>query len=445
MGDQKPVVDVVRAGSIADELGIEQGDRLLTINGSRPGDLIDYRFLCADDSIQIEIMKKNCDVWACDIEKDFDEDLGIGFARDTFDGIRNCANRCIFCFVDQMPPGMRETLYVKDDDFRLSFLHGNFITLTNLTDKDMERIVGMRLSPLYISVHTTNPELREKLLGSPNAVKIMQQMSILAEAGIEIHAQIVLCPGINDGAELDRTINDLASLYPSVKSVAIVPVGLTRFRRGLADLRKFTRKEAEALIGHLQSIREEFLERFDDPLVYPADEFFVLAAQDFPQAGYYRDFPQTENGVGLVRLFYDSFVGCQGLLPEELAQNKSIAIVTGVSGGYVLEPVVNRLNKIRNLHVKTICAVNAYFGEDVTAAGLLTGQDIIDALKREETCFDLILLPSVTCKKDEPVFLDGKTPDELEQELGVKVQVVDTEQGAEHLIKAIIGLRESDI
>ncbi|MBU7005545.1 DUF512 domain-containing protein [Phosphitispora fastidiosa] len=438
MGKQKPVVDVVRAGSIADELGVERGDRLLTINGSRPGDLIDYRFLCADDYIQIEVMKKNGEVWACDIEKDFDEDLGIGFVRDTFDGIRNCANRCIFCFVDQMPPGMRETLYVKDDDFRLSFLHGNFITLTNLTAKDMERIVSMRLSPLYISVHTTNPELRKQMLGSPKAVKIMQQMSTLAEAGIEMHAQIVLCPGINDGPELDRTIGDLGSLYPGIKSVAIVPVGLTRFRRGLADLRKFTRKEAGYLIEHLQRLREGFLGRYGDPLIYPADEFFVLAGQGFPPAEYYRDFPQLENGVGLVRLFYDSFEGCQGLLPEELAQNKSIAIVTGASGGYVLEPVVNRLNRVRNLHVKTICAVNAYFGEDVTAAGLLTGQDIIDALKREETRFDLILLPSVTCKKDEPVFLDGKTPDALEQELGIKVQIVDTDQGAEHLIKMII-------
>ncbi|WP_418790144.1 DUF512 domain-containing protein [Phosphitispora sp. TUW77] len=438
MGNQKLVVDGVMAGSIADELGIEQGDRILAVNGILPKDLIDYRFLCADEFIQIEIEKKDGEVWSCEIEKDYDEDLGIGFDRDTFDGIRNCANKCVFCFVDQMPPGMRGTLYVKDDDYRLSFLHGNFITLTNLTDKDMERIISLRLSPLYISVHTTNPELRQKMLGSSHAGKIMQQMSALADAGIEIHTQVVLCPAVNDGTELDRTIGDLASLYPGVISVAIVPVGLTRYREGLPGLRKFTRKEAETLNGHLYRFREEFLARYGDPLVYAADEFFVLAEQEFPQAEYYRDFPQIENGVGLVRLFYDSFAECQRLLPAELAQNKSIAIVTGVSGDYVLQPIVDKLNQVRNLYVKNVCVVNSFFGTDVTVAGLLTGQDIIDALKREGTCFDLVLIPSVACKKDEPVFLDGKTPDELEQELGVKLQIIDTDQGAGQMIRAII-------
>lgn len=436
MRKSEVLIEEVLPGSIADEVGIETGDVLLLINGQKPKDLIDYRFICSDDQLEVEIQKKDGEVWVCEIEKDFDEDLGIRFSEDTFDGIRNCANRCIFCFIDQMPPGMRNSLYVKDDDYRLSFLHGNFVTLTNLTRSDLDRILQMRLSPLYISVHTTNPVLREEMLGNRKAGGILKQLTELSEAGIEMHTQIVLCPGVNDGSELDKTIQDLSMLWPSVKSVAIVPVGLTGYREKLRTLRKFTGVEAAKLVDTIHEYQKKFLNEFGTPLVYLADEFYVMAGAEFPDAEYYGDFPQLENGVGLARLFYESFHREELKLPVQLPAEKSVAMVTGVSGETVLTPVVSRLNQIKNLQVELIAVKNTFFGGHVTVTGLLTGRDVIEALNNKEK-FDEILLPSVMCKRDEPVFLDGLTPDQLEIELETPVRVVDITDEAKELVETI--------
>lgn len=438
MGKAEAFVENIIPGSIAEELGIEAGDTVVSVNGQKPRDLIDYRFLCADDELVVEVNKQNGETWIFDIQKDYDEDLGLVFARDTFDGIRNCTNKCIFCFVDQMPTDLRETLYIKDDDYRLSFLHGNFITLTNLTTRDVERIQRLRLSPLYISVHCTNAALRETILGNKRAGKIMQQLKMLAGAGIEMHTQIVLCPGINDGQELDRSIRDLSSLWPHIQSIAIVPVGLTGYRGNLHPLRKFSPGEAGELIDNIHRLQEGFLQKYDLPLVYLGDEFYVMAEREFPPAPWYGDYPQLENGVGLVRLFYDSFADESGRLPRALDKKRHAAIVTGVSGRYVLQPVVERLNKVNNLHVEAIGVENEFFGGDVTVAGLLTGGDVVNVLQ-ERLPFDLILLPSVMCRRDEPVFLDGKTPADLANELDTTVMVINVHKGAVELIDSIIG------
>ncbi len=433
----KSTIDRVLPDSIAGELGIEAGDVLASINGQQPRDLVDYRFLCADDELEIEIIKKDGEVWVCDIQKEYDEDLGLGFAEDTFDGIMGCVNKCIFCFVDQMPPDMRESLYVKDDDYRLSFLHGNFVTLTNLQKKDWERIIRLRISPIHVSVHCTNPQMRELMLGHKRAGKILDQLTLLAKAGIDLHTQIVLCPGINDGEELDRTIRDVAVLWPHVKSMAVVPVGLTRHRNNLRALRKFTSAEASGVIDQIHRYQHEFLDKYESPLVYVGDEFYVAAGREFPESKYYGDYPQMENGVGLVRFFYDSFEDQQSVLPIALPKTRKVAVVTGVSGESVLRPVIDRLNRIENLQVELVGVFNEFFGGHVTVAGLLTGNDLTAAL-RKRLPVDCILLPSVMCKRDEPVFLDGKTIADLSGELNTPVQIINIEEGAGELITAVI-------
>ncbi len=436
MSIRKVVIDEVLTGSIASEVGIEEGDIIVSINGQKLSDLIDYRYLCADDNLEVEIQKPDGEVWVCDIEKDFDEELGLRFKQDTFDGIRRCVNKCVFCFVDQMPPGMRESLYVKDDDYRLSFLHGNFVTLTNLSQQDMERIIHMRLSPLYISVHCTDPLVRSEMLGNKKAAKIRLQLEKLADAGIEMHTQIVLCPGVNDGIYLEQTIEYLATLWPAVKSVAIVPVGLTGFRQNLRHLRKFNFEEAELLVELIHNYQKTFLKEIDNPFVYLADEFYILAEKDFPETEFYGDFPQLENGVGLSRLFYDSFYTHEAELPDSLPDIKNVALVTGVSGQKVLMPVVERLNKIKNLRVSLVPVHNRFFGGNVSVTGLLTGRDILETLK-DNGKYDEVLLPSVMCKRDEQIFLDGTTPGELENALNTPVRVIDISNEAKHLIEII--------
>ncbi|TLM97967.1 DUF512 domain-containing protein, partial [bacterium] len=365
----------VEPGGIAEEVGIEPGDVITAVNSQPLQDLIDFRYLCADENIELEVAKANGEKWAVEIEKDIDEELGLTFAGATFDRIRSCANKCVFCFVDQMPAGMRKTLYIKDDDYRLSFLQGNFVTLTNLKPADIERILQLKLSPMYVSVHTTNPELRRQMLGSRNAGKIMDQLTRLAVGGISFHTQIVLCPGFNDGAELERTISDLAGLGPAVLSIAVVPVGLTSKRANLPVLRMLTTVEANRLIAQVRPYQERYRKQSGEALVYLADEIYLLAGLELPPAEHYAGFPQLENGVGLTRLFYDSFSGEAASLPEKLAVQKKISLVTGRSGAMVLKPVAERLNRVHNLSIEVKPITNRFFGETVTVAGLLTGQD----------------------------------------------------------------------
>ncbi len=430
-------VSFIEPGGIAEEVGIEPGDVIIAVNGQPLQDLIDFRYLCAEESIELEVVKTSGEIWTVEIEKNIDEDLGLAFAGATFDRIRSCVNKCIFCFVDQMPPGMRQSLYIKDDDYRLSFLQGNFVTLTNLTSVDIDRILQLRLSPLYVSVHTTNFELRRQMMGGKLSGNIMDQLSKLAAGGISYHTQVVLCPGYNDGPEIERTINDLAALWPATLSIAIVPVGLTKARGNLPDLRMITFAEARGIIEQVRPYQEKFQKQYGEALVYLADELYLQAGVEMPPAEHYAGFPQLENGVGLTRLFYDSFNEEAACLPATIASPKKIFLVTGLSGGRVLAPIARRLSKVHNLTVTVKAIPNSFFGNRVTVAGLLTGRDVLAGLKGQ-AAVDLVLLPSVMCKRDEQVFLDGMTPGELSALLGVRVEVVDLHQGAQDLINNVL-------
>ncbi len=304
--------------SIAFEVGLESGDRVLSINGQPLVDILDYQFYSKDDNITLEVEKNSGERWFIDIEKDYDDELGLLFDEVVFDRIRVCRNRCVFCFVDQLPADMRKTLYVKDDDYRYSFLFGNFVTLTNLTESDWDKLESMRLSPLYVSVHTTSGQLRQQMMKNPQAAHIKEDLMRLKKAGIQVHTQIVLCPGLNDGAELLTTINDLADLYPSVQSIGIVPVGLTGHRQGLPVIGSFTSAQARELIEQANRWQDKFRSQWGTGLVYLADEFFIKAGLPIPPNEYYDDYSQIENGIGLTRLFLDDWREIIVDLPSEV-------------------------------------------------------------------------------------------------------------------------------
>ena len=417
-------IDAVEPQSIAEELGIQPGDKLLTINDQPVRDVLDYRFLSFAEEILVKIITRQGEVWEFEIEKDAEEGLGLDFGENSFGPTRRCRNRCLFCFVDQMAPAMRKTLYVKDDDYRLSFWQGNFVSLTNVRDPELQRIIQQKLSPLYISVHTTNPELRCRMLNNRHAGKIMEQLQQLAQAGITMHTQMVLCPGINDGQELERSIRDLSGLWPQVHSLAAVPVGVTKYRDGLFHLRPFSPKEAGDVVAIIENYQRRFMERWDYPFVYASDEFYLLAGKPIPLAERYADFPQTENGVGLSRLFLDEWDALEPELPSRMEPSRSITMVTGVSGSLIMKPVVERLNRIQGLQISLEVIANSFFGQTVTVTGLLTGQDIIKALKGKELG-DLLILPSVMLRQGEEVFLDDFTVTQVSQELQMPIEVVE--------------------
>lgn len=431
MSAQGAVVSAVRPGSIADELGLAPGDTLLAINGEPAKDLIVYRYLSIEEKLEIEIVKADGETWLLDIEKDYGEDLGLEFTSPTCDGLRRCANKCLFCFVDQMPPGLRPGLYVKDDDYRYSFLHGNFITLTNLKPEDWEYICRWHLSPLYISVHTTNPALRCKLLNSKRGGNIMDQLQRLSAMGVKMHTQIVLCPGLNDGEELKRTVSELGSLYPAVQSIGIVPVGLTSYREGLFPLRRVTPPEAAAIIEQLEQWQHDYRRRLERGLVYGADEFYLLAGQPLPPLAYYDDFPQTENGIGLTRLFLEEFATALSKLPRKLSRPSRIVVATGTLIAPLLQHLVQSVTaKVMGLEAQVVAVPNILFGPEVTVAGLLGGRDLLAGLKetaawaRENN--GVIIIPEVMLKSDAALFLDDLTPGKLAAELGLPVRAVPT-------------------
>ncbi len=428
MRDRGLIITSVADNSIADELRLQPGDVLLQINGQEISDILDYQYLIADEYLQVLVRKYNEEHWLIEIEKDYDENLGLAFQDDGWGPTRQCANKCIFCFVDQMPGQMRPTLYIKDDDYRLSFAQGNFITLTNAGPADLERIAQMRLSPLYISVHTTNPALRRQMMGNPKAEKIMDQLRYLAKAGIQMHTQVVLCPGINDGPELNRTITDLAELWPAVRSLAVVPVGLTTHRQGLFGLRSYNASEARSVVREVQLWQKVFITEYQYPLVFASDEFYLLAGEPIPSAEEYGGFPQTENGVGLVRLFMDEWQQLAGLLPERIEQPVRCSLVTGTLAGSLLALVVDELNQIAGLRMKLHVLENNYFGKTVTVAGLLTGQDLLAGLEGRDLG-DRLFIPGVMLREGEHVFLDDLTLEELAGRL--KVQVIPVDNPAE--------------
>ncbi|MCL6477537.1 MAG: DUF512 domain-containing protein [Peptococcaceae bacterium] len=425
----------VADGSIAAETGVEPGDTVVSVNGRAVADLLDYKFSVQDSLVTIDLLKENGERWELEIEKDFDLDLGIEFKTTGLEKITPCRNKCIFCFVDQMPKGLRKSLYIKDDDYRLSFLQGSFITLTNTPERELSRISELRLSPLYVSVHTTDPELRKKMMGNRRAGEILKQLEYLAGHGIEIHTQAVLCPGINDGRELDKTFADLVSLWPGVKSLAVVPVGMTGWRQGLYPLRLFKSEEAGEIVDKVRRWQDDCLKYCRYPFVFASDEFYFLAGREIPPRRRYADFPQTENGVGLTRLFLDQWSRVKRKIPAQINRPLSVSMVTGCLGQSILQPVAARLNRVKNLHTRVVAVKNDFFGHAVTVAGLLTGKDILnykDELKKSA----MVILPSAVIRHEGRFTLDGMTLEELEAGIGTAVKAA---SGPAELVDIIFG------
>lgn len=396
------VSDVLK-GSIAEELQIEKGDEILSIDGEKMSDMIDYNFFCKSDFLTLEVQKASGDVEVIEIEKDYDDDLGIVFESAVFDRVKPCLNKCIFCFVDQQPKGLRDTLYIKDDDYRLSYLQGTYITLTNFTDKDRERIKRMHLGPFYISVHTTNPDLRVKMLRNPNAGKIMDNLKWFRKNKIPFHAQIVLCPGYNDGTELERTLNDLASLKNTVLSTAIVPVGVTQFRK--ENLVQVDEKVAKETLKIASKFKR----------VCASDEFFLLAGEKIPPAKYYGNFAQLEDGVGAIRLLLDDFKSLK--LPQKLSKPSKFVFAVSYAALEAFKFIEEDLNKkVKNLQIELAPVKSNYWGRNITVAGLITTDDLIAAIK-DKTCDDVVI-PSVMLRPYSEDFLDGRNLDYVRKKTG---------------------------
>ena len=401
-------VSEVLKGSIAEELEIQPGDEILSIDDTQMIDMIDYNFMCKSDFLTIEVKKTDGEIESIELEKDYDEDLGIVFESAVFDRVKPCLNKCIFCFVDQQPKGLRETLYVKDDDYRLSYLQGTYITLTNLKEEDKERIKRMHLGPFYVSVHTTNPDLRVKMLRNPNAGKALENLKWFRKNKIPFHAQIVLCPGYNDGAELERTLSDLAELKNTVLSVAIVPVGITQFRKeGLQQVDKKCAVEALDIASKYKK-------------VCCSDEFFLLAEREIPPTKYYGNFCQLEDGVGALRMLLDDFKS--SALPKLIKKPLKISFAASYAAKYAIEKIAKDLNKIKNLTVTVNPVKSNYWGQDITVAGLITTDDLINTVKDLDT--DMVIIPTVMLKPYSEDFLDGKTLTYVKEQTGKDFFVV---------------------
>lgn len=387
------IVNSVISGSIAEELEIQKGDELLSIDGNNLQDMIDYNFYMKSELITVEIKKSDGEIEEIELEKDYDEDLGIVFESAVFDRIKPCLNHCVFCFVDQQPKGLRDTLYIKDDDYRLSYLQGTYITLTNLTEKDKDRIKRMHLGPFYVSVQTTNPELRVKMLRNPNAGKALENLKWFRKNKIPFHAQIVLCPGLNDGAELERTLSDLAELKNTVLSTAIVPVGITQFRAD-GELKRVDKKCAIETVEIASKYKR----------VCCSDEFFLLADKPIPPAKYYGSFCQLDDGVGALRMTLDDFK--KRKLPKSVSKPYKMVFACSYAAKNMLEEVAANLNKIKNLTVQVCPVKSNYWGQDITVAGLITTEDLIRTVKDVEC--DVVVIPSVMLRPYTEDFLDGK-------------------------------------
>lgn len=419
----KHKIKTVEAGSIAEELEIEPGDYLLAVNDKELKDIFDYHFICNDEYITVLIEKANGEQWELEIEKDYNEDIGIDFEEGLMDKYRSCTNKCMFCFIDQMPPGMRETLYFKDDDARLSFLQGNYITLTNMKDEDLDRIIRYRLSPINVSVHTVNPELRVKMLHNRFAGDALDKLQKLYDNRIEMNSQIVLCKGINDGAELERSIEYLSGMLPYMESLSVVPVGLTKFRENLAELEKFTKKDAREVLDIIHKWQDKLLKEYGTRFVFASDEWYLTAELPIPQEDYYEGYNQIENGVGMIRSLEDEVDDC---LQTHKGDNrkKKVSLATGVLAAPIIKRQTEKImEKYPNVECKVYTIRNDFFGRDITVAGLLTGQDIINQLK-DQDLGDYLILPSVLLRTGEEVLLDDLTLSDLEKALQKEIRIV---------------------
>lgn len=420
------VIAKVYPDTIAWETGLEEGDIITKINNQAVRDLIDFEYLWAEEEVELSVTKKSSgSEEVILIEKDYDEILGVDFQSAVFDGVRHCKNNCLFCFVDQMAPGMRESLYEKDDDYRLSFLQGNFITLTNLTEEDKKRIIEQRLSPLYVSVQSADEENRRLMLKNPQSVKIINDLQELTAAGIEFHTQIVLCKNINDGDFLEYSINKLESLGSNILSLAVVPVGITKYRKNQDLFPEFTKEESRDIIKKVHNLQKKFQEKRGYNFVYLGDELYIKGDLDFPEYDDYEGFPQLENGVGLSRIFIDEYLENKKNLPNKILEEKTFYLVSGKSLEKFLKIIVNELNKTDNLHLELRALENYFFGERVTVTGLLTGSDLMTGLKDIPKNSNVVI-PDVMLKKGEELFLDNISVNEVESRLNIKIRVFDT-------------------
>lgn len=430
MKEKGHLIRTVQPDSIAEEMEIEAGDRLLAINGEEVEDIFDYQYMIQDEYVEVLIRKPSGEEWLLEIDKDYEEDLGIEFENGLMDDYRSCYNKCIFCFIDQMPKGMRETLYFKDDDSRLSFLQGNYVTLTNMSEKDVERIIKYHLSPINISFQTTNPDLRCMMLHNRFAGEALKKVDRFYEAGIEMNGQIVLCKGINDGAELERSISDMAKYLPHLRSVSVVPVGLSKYRDGLYPLEPFTKEDAAGVLDIIHRWQKKIYPEYGLHFVHASDEWYILAQRELPDEDNYDGYLQLENGVGMIRLLLEEFDDSMNHLIESGAmerwnkRKREISTVTGQIACSYIQQMARRMEEIfEGLRVHVYPIRNDFFGERITVTGLLTGQDIIAQLKGQ-TLGEELLLPQNILRSGETVLLDDYTVDDLAKALQVPVNIV---------------------
>jgi len=429
----------VSKGSRADRVGIIAGDLLLSINGREINDVLDYRFYLAERQIAVAVQRGD-EKLVLEIKKSEYDDIGLEFETPLMDKKISCENKCVFCFIDQLPKGLRESLYFKDDDSRLSFLHGNYVTLTNMRNRDIDRIIEMHISPVNVSVHTTNPELRVKMMKNKRAGEVLSYLRKLADAGIKLCCQIVLCKGLNDGEELERTMRDLEELYPALVSTSVVPAGLTKFREGLYELCSFTPEECREILGQVNAFGDECKRKHGTRLFYPADELYIKGGVPLPDEDFYEEYSQIENGVGMLTSLEGEFRTELDYLEEYLPDyngHREVSIATG----YAAAPHISKLAalleaKVGGLKINVYPIKNNFFGDEITVAGLLTGTDMQEQLKGKELG-EALLIPSVTLRADGDLFLDGKTPEWLSESLGVEVLPSDSD--AADLIRKILG------
>ena len=430
------LVEDVEKNSIADELGIKKGDKILSINSTVPKDIIEYSYLINDEEINLLVEHENNELEEYEIEKDFDEDLGITFSSAVFDNIKRCQNRCIFCFVDQQPKGLRESLYVKDDDWRLSYIQGTYVTLTNFKEEDWQRIEQYHISPLFVSIHTTNPELRCTMTRNKNAKNIIEQLKRFKKIKTKLHAQIVLCPDYNDGKELKRTLEDLKQFKSILKSIAIVPVGISKFRQ-----EKFKRVDKKIATETIKIV-EDFNRDIKKQIAMASDEFFVLAGIEVPEKKYYGDFLQIEDGVGSIRLLKDSFKKCKKKFKKRIKNKTKITIATASTAYKIFKEFQKEIN-IENLEFEVLEVKNNFFGKDINVAGLIVASDIIETIKNKK--IEHLILPAVMLKKNgddyEDVFLDGKTLKDIQNtDKNMQIHIQKNYYSFEEILKIVNNL-----
>ena len=430
------VISDVNEKSRAFKAGILPGEKLIKINGNDIVDVLDYRFYQTAREVELELEDTLGNVRTVTIHKGEYEEIGLEFETYLMDKQHSCRNKCIFCFIDQLPKGMRESLYFKDDDSRLSFLFGNYVTLTNLTQHEIDRIIKLHISPINVSVHTTNPELRVKMMNNRFAGKVLEVLPKFAEAGIKINCQIVACPGINDGKELERTLTDLEKLYPAVECIAVVPVGLTAYREGLYPLVEYTKETATQTLDLIESYGEKFKEKYGCRIVYASDEFFLKAEREIPEADYYEDFDQLDNGVGLLSLLRDELLYA---LEDEITvdDKKTVTIACGTGVAEFMQTLMNNITeRFSNVKINVVGIKNNFFGGGVDVSGLVTGQDLLAQLK-DKDLGDKLLIPQVMLRCDGDLFLDDVSIDEVRETLNVPVITV--ANNGETLLNEILG------